>query len=82
MNKMSYSNRRLIDPHGPLMTALAMSDRIAELSKNVEESDAQFRDMLAGLHEMDEHFRECYEREEPIPNAAGLFYETFLKAEA
>lgn len=28
MNKMSYSNRRLIDPHGPLMTALAMSDRI------------------------------------------------------
>lgn len=32
--------------------------------------------------EMDEHFRECYEREEPIPNAAGLFYEAFLKAEA
>lgn len=30
--------------------------------------------------EMDEHFRECYQREESIPNAAGLFYETFLRA--
>lgn len=32
--------------------------------------------------DMEEHFRECWEREEPIPNAAGLFYETFLRAEA
>lgn len=32
--------------------------------------------------EMDEHFRACYERKEPIPNAAGLFYENFLRAKA
>lgn len=32
--------------------------------------------------EMEEHFRDCWEREEPIPNAAGLFYETFLRAKA
>lgn len=30
--------------------------------------------------EMDEYFRECLEKEELIPNAAGLFYETFLRA--
>lgn len=29
--------------------------------------------------EMEECFRECFEREELIPNAAGLFYETFLR---
>jgi hypothetical protein len=29
--------------------------------------------------EMDEHFRECYERQESIPNAAGMFYEAFLR---
>lgn len=32
--------------------------------------------------EMDDHFRECWERLEPIPNAAGLFYEKFLRAKA
>jgi hypothetical protein len=31
---------------------------------------------------MEEHFRECWGRDEPIPNAAGLFYETFLRASA
>lgn len=32
--------------------------------------------------EMEEHFRTCAEREELIPNAAGMFYETFLRAKA
>lgn len=32
--------------------------------------------------EMDDYFRACLERMEPIPNAAGMFYETFLKASA
>lgn len=32
--------------------------------------------------EMDDHFRECWERLEPIPNAAGLFYEKFLRVKA
>lgn len=32
--------------------------------------------------EMDDHFRECWERGENIPNAAGLFYEKFLRVEA
>jgi hypothetical protein len=29
--------------------------------------------------EMDDLFRECWESQENIPNAAGLFYEKFLK---
>lgn len=32
--------------------------------------------------EMEDHFRECWERGESIPNAAGLFYESFLRANA
>jgi hypothetical protein len=32
--------------------------------------------------EMEDYFRECFERKELIPNAAGVFYETFLKAKA
>lgn len=32
--------------------------------------------------EMEEYFLECYQREELIPNAAGMFYETFLRANA
>jgi len=32
--------------------------------------------------EMDDCFRECWEHEELIPNAAGIFYETFLRAKA
>lgn len=31
--------------------------------------------------EMDDHFRECWENQENIPNAAGLFYEKFLKVQ-
>lgn len=32
--------------------------------------------------DMDEFFRECISNEELIPNAAGLFYENFLRAKA
>lgn len=30
--------------------------------------------------EMDEFFRGCFEKNESIPNAAGMFYETFLRS--
>lgn len=32
--------------------------------------------------EMFSFFHECFERQELIPNAAGLFYENFLRAKA
>ena len=32
--------------------------------------------------DMDEYFRVCAEAGELIPNAAGIFYETFLRANA
>lgn len=32
--------------------------------------------------EMDEYFLSCLENKDAIPNAAGMFYETFLRAKA
>lgn len=53
---------------------------VSLLMKYIEEEYDNIPEYLTP--EMDEHFLACYAREEPIPNAAGLFYENFLRAKA